>query len=58
MAAEVYTNGVNLNGRDIAPFNHNLIEAVLGLSQLKFIFAFHGAKAELHDYITGYRIVF
>jgi MoaA/NifB/PqqE/SkfB family radical SAM enzyme len=53
MAAEVYTNGVNFNGRDIAPFNHNLIKAVLGLSPLKFIFAFHGAKTELHDYIAG-----
>ena len=52
MAAEVYTSGVVRNENAIAPLNHNLIESILGLPSLKFIFTFHGAKAELHDYVA------
>jgi MoaA/NifB/PqqE/SkfB family radical SAM enzyme len=52
MAAEVYTSGVVRNGRGIGPLNYSLIKAALGSSPLKFIFAFHSAKAELHDYLA------
>jgi MoaA/NifB/PqqE/SkfB family radical SAM enzyme len=52
MAAEVYTSGVLRGENAISSLSHNLIESVMGLSPLKFIFTFHGSGAKLHDYVA------
>jgi len=52
MAADVYTSGVVRNGNESTPLGSNLIESVLALSPLKFIFSVHGSKADLHDYVA------
>ena len=54
MAAEVYTSGVLRGENGISSLSHDLIESVMRLSALKFIFTFHGSKAELHDYVAAY----
>jgi MoaA/NifB/PqqE/SkfB family radical SAM enzyme len=53
MASEVYTSGVMRAGSRIIPLHQEFFESVSNLSPLKFIFSFHGSRADLHDYITG-----
>ncbi len=52
MLTEVFTCGIENAGTSIRSFSPKLISDCTGLEGFKFIFSFHGASAEVHDYVT------
>jgi len=52
MLLEVFTCGLTTTNHCIASIPSAIIEKCAGLKGIKFIFSFHGATAQTHDYIT------
>jgi len=52
MLLEVFTCGLAANTQGITSLPPAIIESCTGLRGVKFIFSFHGATAQTHDYIT------
>ena len=52
MLLEIFTCGLSKTDKGIASLPRAVIENCSGLKDIKFIFSFHGATANTHDYIT------
>ncbi len=52
MLLEVFTCGLTTTNHCIASIPSAIIDKCSGLKGIKFIFSFHGATAQTHDYIT------
>ncbi|MGB2808962.1 MAG: radical SAM/SPASM domain-containing protein [Sedimentisphaerales bacterium] len=52
MLLEVFTCGLAKTTHGITSLPPTIIENCAGLKDIKFIFSFHGATAQTHDYIT------
>ena len=49
---EVFTCGLTITNEGVDSLPTTIIEGCAGLKGIKFIFSFHGATAQTHDYIT------
>jgi radical SAM protein with 4Fe4S-binding SPASM domain len=52
MLVEVFTCGLSITPNGVDSLPTAIIEGCAGLKDVKFIFSFHGATAQTHDYIT------